>query len=443
MEQKLHTKPDKEKKTFKPYVNATMNLGKEIYERLVEAISRMEPQDRPWCGIGVTVDVVAVAPKGVTIAVVKELSNGEKNVVYVPRNWREPWERESVNGEKHVIEGNPCEQGERAIAAIRRSIVSSVKTNDRPVFPSIKCLILFPDGYEFEGPKEFSLLDGEEVVTLSLRNLRDLPEAILMATGQERLDSQIYRKWIQSSVLSSSDDSILGTWLDPAFDEAPTEPPKAPLWRLSRLHHQAPPVENEFSSQNGMLQAQSGQTRRTLRMSVTIIAGIMIGMVGWGLYVYDVIKPMPQSLSLGRSVVSPRPETPARNELIEVPVPQTVSLLPEDETEEAPPIPEPEKSDELQEPTLPEDNQLVESEKKLLVESATSNELQSEQQKMERLLRDAILLRAIQGVTVKFVDDTAYLEGQVATENQKSAAEKAARSVAGIKEVRNSIEVLH
>ncbi len=53
----------------------------------------------------------------------------------------------------------------------------------------------------------------------------------------------------------------------------------------------------------------------------------------------------------------------------------------------------------------------------------------------------AIGNRAIVGVDVSMTNGTAVLKGRVATERQKTAAEQAARSVAGVKRVRNRIAV--
>ena len=60
---------------------------------------------------------------------------------------------------------------------------------------------------------------------------------------------------------------------------------------------------------------------------------------------------------------------------------------------------------------------------------------------MERKLRHAIDIRAINGVTVSFIDGTVYLDGRVATERQKIAALQAVRSVPGVKDVRDSVRV--
>ena len=53
----------------------------------------------------------------------------------------------------------------------------------------------------------------------------------------------------------------------------------------------------------------------------------------------------------------------------------------------------------------------------------------------------AIENRAIIGIAVSVDNGTAYLEGQVATERQKRAAESAARSVGGVERVRSRIGV--
>ena len=60
---------------------------------------------------------------------------------------------------------------------------------------------------------------------------------------------------------------------------------------------------------------------------------------------------------------------------------------------------------------------------------------------LEAQVYKAIENRAIIGVDVSVINGTAFLEGRVATEQQKNAAERAARSVAGVERVRNRISV--
>jgi hypothetical protein len=69
----------------------------------------------------------------------------------------------------------------------------------------------------FEGPKEFFIIERDEVLTLQLRSFHDLTEVILAPTQQQRVDSKKCRAWVEDSILRKNDGSILGTWLDPAF----------------------------------------------------------------------------------------------------------------------------------------------------------------------------------------------------------------------------------
>jgi osmotically-inducible protein OsmY len=62
-------------------------------------------------------------------------------------------------------------------------------------------------------------------------------------------------------------------------------------------------------------------------------------------------------------------------------------------------------------------------------------------QQLKSQIAKAIESRAIIGVEVSVVQGTAFLDGHVATERQRRAAERAARSVAGVERVRNRIAI--
>jgi hypothetical protein len=62
-------------------------------------------------------------------------------------------------------------------------------------------------------------------------------------------------------------------------------------------------------------------------------------------------------------------------------------------------------------------------------------------QNLQSQVAKAIESRAIMGVEVSVMNGTAYLDGRVATERQRRAAERAARSVAGVERVQNRIAI--
>jgi general secretion pathway protein A len=67
--------------------------------------------------------------------------------------------------------------------------------------------------------------------------------------------------------------------------------------------------------------------------------------------------------------------------------------------------------------------------------------LEARSRQLEALVQKAILNRAINGIEVSVVNGTAVLQGRVASERQKQAAERAANSVGGVQRVRNRIVV--
>ncbi|MGH7846885.1 MAG: BON domain-containing protein [Candidatus Binatia bacterium] len=61
--------------------------------------------------------------------------------------------------------------------------------------------------------------------------------------------------------------------------------------------------------------------------------------------------------------------------------------------------------------------------------------------RVEHEIEQAIQIRAIEGVSVSVIGSTVYLTGQVETERQRAAAEKAARGIPEVRNVRSSISV--
>jgi general secretion pathway protein A len=73
--------------------------------------------------------------------------------------------------------------------------------------------------------------------------------------------------------------------------------------------------------------------------------------------------------------------------------------------------------------------------------SPALDDRESQSKKTELQIVKAIRNRAIDGIQVSVVEGKAFLDGRVASERQKSAAEQATRSIPGVKEVQSRIEV--
>ncbi len=407
---------------------------------LAQAFSETHPRERPWCGIGVEVGLLAVSPTNLTVADIREVNGVQQAVVHVRQNWREPWYVETVDGAKHQVMGHPCDRAERAISSIKHSLEPFLSSGEQTTFRSIKYLIIFPDGYTFEGPKEFFIIERDEVLTLKLRSFHDLTEAILGPTQQQRVDSKKCRAWVEDSILRKSDNSILGTWLDPAFDKVEVEPPKKQRWRLHHPRHQEVATEKQAVSASESLRTTAIQQKFKWGKPKIPLMGMIIVIIAWQLY--GATKPFTPVSHSNPALTPPRPENKINAaQVIQAAIPQSEVLSPESQNRDTVAATDVIRLSEAQEPKLKEKEHRIEIARKPSERAQGPEDSEIKRQKLQLKIQEAIRLRAIGGVTVYFLGDTAHLKGRVATERQKSVAENAARSVPGVKEIRSSIEI--
>ncbi len=136
---------------------------------------------------------------------------------------------------------------------------------------------------------------------------------------------------------------------------------------------------------------------------------------------------------------------------LEIPPPQDYASLTENENGDVSSPPEPKEPSEPKAvappkeepvskgPSKPPDN--IKQVSKVRPRPQALNDPEIKKRLTEIQIHKAIRNRAITGVEVSLINGTAYLDGRVETERQKSAAEQAARSVPSVKNVRNRIVV--
>jgi BON domain len=243
--------------------------------------------------------------------------------------------------------------------------------------------------------------------------------------------------------LKKSDDSIVGTWLDPAFDKVESEPAKRERWRLGYLSHKRISSEKqEVSSTESLRMTPIQQTVNwgQSKLIGMVIAGMMIGIIGW--QSFDANKSL---TSVSYSSPSMSPSRPENSVSSAEAAPVAISLngvsSREIDNHDTVAAMEIGQSSEPREAELDKHDQGIQSARKLSEQTHAPEDSELKRRQIELQIDKAIRLRAIAGVSVYFVGDTAHLKGRVGTETQKSAAEKAARGVPGVKDVRSSIEI--
>jgi hypothetical protein len=429
--------PNTEKSLFRPYANIGFSIESNLYKILSHAFSGLDPRERPWCGLGLEVGLLAVSPTELTVADVKEVSGVKQAIVRVPQNWREPWYVDAADGTRHQLSDDPCDRAESSIAILKRSLDCLAGADDQPASCRVKYLIVFPDGYSFEGPKEYFIVERREVLTLQLRNLRDLPASILATTQKQRLDSRSYRSWIEGTILKKTDESILGTWLDPAFDQVESEPPKKERWWFHLRYKRMPSEQQEVASADSVPMTPIRKTleHRQVKLLGVVVTGMVLGIAGWRLSdANKLLTSISQSQS-NPSVSASRPENSVNAP--EAGEDASAGIAKHDPVAAT----EIRESGEFREAELKRPDKNLERTSKPAEQSQPREDADRKRRRLELEIDKAIRLRAIAGVTVDFVGDTARLKGRVATENQKAAAEQAARGVPGVKNVRNFIAI--
>lgn len=426
MEQPSDRERIPEKRPFKPYTNPGAPQENALYNLLSRTFSRLEPCKRPWCGLGLEADLLAVSPTNLTVADLREVPGVRQGIVHVPQHWRQPWFVEAADGTRHQISENPCDQAERSISRLRRKVESLTSVEGEPASRLMKYLMIFPDGYKFEGPKEYFIVERREVLTLQVRNFCDLAAAILETTSKQRLESRKCRSWVEGKILSNTDDSILGTWLDPAFDQVEPEPPKTERWRFQLSYKRIRSEKQEGVSPEGVRLTPTRKIldNRRAKLFGVLIVGMVLGTVGWR--VSDANKSLTVSQSNPPESSSPNNNVSA-SEALQAAAPAIAKhgVATDGESSER------RHSDLKRHPEQASDR--ADPSK-----AATDSDLK--QRRLELEIDKAIRRRAIAGVTVQFKNGRAYLKGRVASERQKAAAEKAARNVPGVVDVRSSIE---
>jgi hypothetical protein len=429
--------PNTEKSLFRPYANIGFSIESNLYKILSHAFSGLDPRERPWCGLGLEVGLLAVSPTELTVADVKEVSGVKQAIVRVPQNWREPWYVDAADGTRHQLSDDPCDRAESSIAILKRSLDCLAGADDQPASCRVKYLIVFPDGYSFEGPKEYFIVERREVLTLQLRNLRDLPASILATTQKQRLDSRSCRSWIEGTILKKTDESILGTWLDPAFDQVESEPPKKERWWFHLRYKRMPSEQQEVASADSVPMTPIRKTleHRQVKLLGVVVTGMVLGIAGWRLSdANKLLTSISQSQS-NPSVSASRPENSVNAP--EAGEDASAGIAKHDPVAAT----EIRESGEFREAELKRPDKNLERTSKPAEQSQPREDADRKRRRLELEIDKAIRLRAISGVTVDFVGDTARLKGRVATENQKAAAEQAARGVPGVKNVRNFIAI--
>jgi hypothetical protein len=410
---------------------------KKITDDLAEAFASLDPRETPWFGLDLDADLVAVTPYGVTVVALVDSGAVENATVFKSLFPEGPWLLTTPDGTDLAID-NPIVNAQRAMRAFEDKLTAFFR-HRRETSQTIRVngLIVFPDGYDLKHANEpYTLAEGS--AGLRVINADELAKELL-EPGQARLSPELGREWLYTSILPSrDDDSIALTWLDPNGETISKRVRTLTNRRRPDDYRAQPPRSSEVFTNPG---AASVRRRPRFGMIAAVSLVVVVGsMALWDIYAPQ--EPLSQSF-LARRVLGKNGRTPELsrpNDPAPAKEPQR-SEVPGDRDLRALQNSQPSSDGN----GVPE-NKIADSKAAEAVSQAEGSSpdlpvVTARQKTVEAQIDRAIHLRAVDGVYVVFVNDTAYLTGSVLSEKQKAAAEEAARKVPGVKRVQSSILV--
>jgi hypothetical protein len=419
--------PSQSKRPFEknPFPDIGTRFKKTIHDTLVQGLSRVDSDKRPWFGKEAGPDLLAVSPQAITVAEIIDPRGIEKAVVHSSLDPLASWLLTTPDGAVHPLP-NPVPRTLQAIRGVRLKFTPHLERKTDEFHIRVKGLVVFPDDYDVSRVKRQVDYDTATTV-MRVINARELPEEIRKPVQPRRINAQRCREWLYATILKGGENgSVAGTWLDPHGAESSK--------RSRAIAGQA------SAAQSRMIPEPSACAPTPAPRTKRIVAG----MAGLSLVVALPVLIALWQLDRLRFLIA-FAESPARED----PPVQSVPLEPSQPSETTERDDRPEQPSHAVDERPPADveRDAVQNHGIGVAEADGNGEDQPPSTEVQRKaiedrIDTAIRNRAVGGVKVSFIDDTAYLAGEVISHNQKAAAERAARAIPEVKRVRSSISVM-
>jgi hypothetical protein len=379
-------------------------------------------------------DLLAACPQAIIVAKIIDPRGIEKAFVHSSLDPLRSWLLTKPDGSDHSLE-NPVPKALQAIRGVRTTLGPYLESRARVSGLRLKGLIVFPDEYEIGRVKQQVNYDTATTV-MRIINVRELPEEVFKPVQRQRIDPERCREWLRATVLKGAENGFTaGTWLDPnAADiskRARTIAGQASVVRQGTIPDMSQPSAGTPPARS--LPKIGRIVARTAELSLVLAVVVLISL--WQLDRLRSLNPFPQSLAREGVPVPPSESPPQSQDGAAPQVEDSNGSNRPSPSVGEPPLPDREKiAAETGHTGLTAPDSVAEDQARFSPEI--------KRKAIEDRIDTAIRNRAVAGVKVSFVDDTAYLDGEVISHNQKAAAERAARAIPEVKRVRSSISVM-
>ncbi|MGH7848459.1 MAG: BON domain-containing protein [Candidatus Binatia bacterium] len=214
---------------FKPYVaRLGSELENSLHQELLLRFSAIDPQERPWYGIGLTLQAdgsatrrlnfVIVPPTHIIVAHVFGLCDVAAGVVHGSPTIKEWWLETSDKQVLKMADVSPFDQAKGALHLFLPKLDGFLHSR-KVKNPYVQSLLVFPDNYSFAGVQDVPIGPAARGA-VTLVKISEVWQTALSHPREEKLDRGVFAAWLKTLLPPGADPSFHYTWIDPS--SAPT-----------------------------------------------------------------------------------------------------------------------------------------------------------------------------------------------------------------------------
>ena len=218
---------------FKPYVaRLGSDVENSLHQELLLRFSAMDPQKRPWYGIGLTLQAgglatqrlnfVIVPPTHIILAHVFGLSDVAAGVVHGSPTTKEWWLETPDKRVLKIADVSPFDQAKGALHLFLPKLDGFLHSR-KVKNPYVQFILVFPDNYSFSGVQDVPIGPAARGA-ITLVKISEVWQTALSHAREEKLDRAVFAAWLKTLLPPGDDSTFHYTWIDPSPASSPSMP---------------------------------------------------------------------------------------------------------------------------------------------------------------------------------------------------------------------------
>ncbi|HWP57966.1 MAG TPA: BON domain-containing protein [Candidatus Acidoferrales bacterium] len=218
---------------FKPYVGSPpTEVEKSLHDELLRRFGALEPQMRPWYGVGMTlhaarspsqrISVLIVSPTHIVLAHAFAAPGVSAGIVHGSPAAKEWWLETTDRRVERIGERSPFEAAKSALHAFLPQLDGFLHAR-KIKNPYVQSILVFPDGYTFAGIQDVPVGTAARGA-IALVSVSDAWQSALPRSAEENLDRHAFAEWLMTLLPSGAEATFRHTWIEPSLPSTASGP---------------------------------------------------------------------------------------------------------------------------------------------------------------------------------------------------------------------------